>query len=332
MTNVLLTGAGGAVIPGLIEHLRSSGYRVFAADMDRYAVGLYFADQGFVIPAGASHDFLPVLREICLQNEINVVVPLVDEELLSASALESDGVIVLLPRQEFVSVCLDKYLLMQHLEAANIPAPNTRLAGTGLETLTFPLVIKPRRGRGSRGLGIVKSEKELELFLKNSAYSAEDLIVQEYIDGTEFTVSVVVWRDGEVQAVVPKEVVLKRGITHLAVTRRSSEIERVCHEIQEKLRADGPFNVQLRINRNTGKATTFEINPRFSTTISLTIAAGVDELGGLIIQAMEGKEKYRFGNWKESVFLLRRTLDTFIDETDFHNRHPVYGLVERGLQ
>lgn len=329
MTTVLLTGAGGAAVPGLIERLRNSGYRVFAADMDQYAVGLYLAHRGFVIPAGTSPDFLPVLRDICLRHAVDVVVPLVDEELLSALELEKDGIIVLLPRREFVSVCLDKLLLIQRLEAADIPVPNTRPAESGVGSLTFPLVIKPRRGRGSRGLGIVESEEELESFLDASSYSTnKELLLQEYIEGTEFTVSVVVWRDGEVQAVVPKEIILKRGITHLAVTRRSPEIERVCRRIQENLQADGPFNVQLKVDRHTGKAIPFEINPRFSTTISLTIAAGVDELEGLIIQATRGKDKYQFEGWKEGVVLLRRTLDTFIDESAFHERRPVNGLIE----
>lgn len=323
MTTVLLTGAGGAAVPGLIEKLRSRGYRVLAADMDPYAPGLYLADLGFVIPAGVSSDFLPVMRTICQRESVDVIVPLVDEELLASLELENDGFTVILPNSNFVRICLDKFLLMQNLDEVGISIPRTLLATAELKEIDFPLVVKPRKGRGSRGLGIVNSKEELESFLSLSPYAANELILQEYINGPEFTVSVVVWRDGDVQAVVPKRIISKRGITNLAVTQYDSDIEKLCCEIQKRLRADGPFNVQLRINQNTGKPVLFEINPRFSTTVSLTIAAGINELEGLIIQAVGGKEKFQFGDWKEGVVLLRRYLDLFIDETTFKSSQPI---------
>jgi carbamoyl-phosphate synthase large subunit len=143
-------------------------------------------------------------------------------------------------------------------------------------------------------------------------------------------VSVVVWRDGEVQAVVPKEIIVKKGITHLAVSRRNAKIDTLCRTIQHRLRADGPFNVQLRLDEKTGEALPFEINPRFSTTISLTIASGIDELEGLIIQALGGREKYTFGEWKEGVVLLRQTMDEFLEESLFQRHHPIDARSLRG--
>lgn len=320
MITILLTGGGGAAIPGLIERLRHQEYRVVAADMDPYAVGLYLADQGYVIPAGKSPDFLSAIRHICRKEQVHVLVPLVDEELLAALELEKDNITVLLPRSEFVSVCLDKFLLMQDLQAAGIRIPTTRLASQWDTTMPFPLLLKPRTGRGSRGVHIVNSPQEMERVLSKSEYHADALIVQEYIVGTEYTVSVVVWRDGEVQAVVPKEIVCKQGITRIAVTRRNCDIEKLCLAIQDNCHADGPFNVQLRIDQQSGQPIPFEINPRFSTTVSLTTAAGVDELGGLISQAVKGKDPEYFEDWQAGVVLLRRTLDIFIDESTFRER------------
>lgn len=321
MTTVLLTAAGGAAIPGLIKHLKSNyGFRVLAADMDGHAVGLYYADKGFVIPGANSPDFLPAIRYICKNENVNVFIPLVDEELVVSLELEKEGIPVLTPLKKFVESCLDKFVLMNELRAAKISIPYTRLGCDDLKGVNYPAVVKPRTGRGSRGVGIVHSEIEMAHFLKASSFLPEQLIVQDCIDGTEFTVSVTVWRDGNVQAVVPKEVICKKGITHLAVTRHNHQIDSLCRDIQERLRADGPFNVQLRLDKSTGLPLPFEINPRFSTTISLTIAAGVDELGGLIKQAAGQDDSQIKNDWREGVVLLRRTLDEFVDETDFNNR------------
>lgn len=329
MSTVLLTGAGGAALPGLIQRLRRSGYRVLAADMDVYAVGLYLAEAGFVIPPGESPEFLPVLRQICRQHRVDVVVPLVDEELLCALELEREGVTVMLPRREFVATCLDKFQLMQQLQAVEISVPETRLVSTGLGRIEFPILVKPRKGRGSRGLGVLSSEGELLSFLESSPYHHEELLLQTYIEGPEFTVSVVVWRDGEVQAVVPKEIIFKKGITRFAVTRRNVEIEKLCRQLQARLHADGPFNVQLRLDPNTGEPLPFEINPRFSSTVSLTIAAGIDEVGGLIAQAVGQDAKDQFTQWREGVVLLRRTLDEFVEESYFRDR-PITRLSAMG--
>ena len=330
MTTVLITGAGGAAIPGLINRLRTDGYRVLAADMDRHAVGLFLADAGFIIPPGGAPDFVPTLRRICREEKVEVVVPLVDEELTALWDLAGDGVHIMLPRREFITLCLDKYALAQRLAGCGIRAPRTRLAREGVNgRMPFPLVVKPRTGRGSRGVELLESNEALRSYLGGSPYGEDKLILQEYISGPEFTVSVVAWRGGEVQAVVPKEVISKRGITRLAVTRRNDRIDRLCRDIQSRLRADGPFNVQLRIDEKSGEPVPFEINPRFSTTVSLTIAAGIDELGGLIRQAVSGSNSCRFAQWREGVVLIRQTLDEFVAESDFNARNDHIRGVQR---
>jgi carbamoyl-phosphate synthase large subunit len=290
--------------------------------MDRHAVGLFLADAGFIIPPGGAPDFVPTLRRICREEKVEVVVPLVDEELTAVWELADDGVHIMLPRREFITLCLDKYALAQRLDGCDIRAPRTRLASEGVDAaMRFPLVVKPRTGRGSRGVELLESKEALRSYLGVSPYGEDELILQEYISGPEFTVSVVAWRDGEVQAVVPKEVISKRGITRLAVTRRNDGIDRLCRDIQSRLRADGPFNVQLRIDESSGEPVPFEINPRFSTTVSLTIAAGVDEVGVLIRQAVSGSNSSHFAQWSEGVVLIRQTLDEFVAESEFQTRN-----------
>ena len=317
MKTVLLTGAGGAPSPGLIRHLKQSGFRVLAADMDKFAPGLFIADKGFIIPAGKSPDFLNAMRNICNNESVDVIIPGVDEELIPVLELENEGISILLPQLDFVKLCLDKYLLMQCMKSKDISVPETRLATQGAGDLQFPVIVKPRIGRGSRHIKIVSSENDLKDCINSLPYSPEQILLQEYIDGQEFTVSVIVWRDGLVQAVVPKEIILKKGITYLAVTRYNQFIENMAKEIQEKMKANGPFNLQLKIDKNSQQPVPFEINPRFSTTISLTIASGIDELTGLINQAIGDTKNHFFGEWQEGTVLLRQTYDQFITEEDY---------------
>lgn len=320
---VLITGAGGAAAPWLVRNFRAKGVQVFMADMDAYAAGLYLADKGFVVPPGLSKDFVPVVRDICRHEGIDVLIPLVDEELIPLADADLGDTRVLLPRLPFVSLCLDKYELMQQMRAQGLDVPATRLASEGPGDLRYPLIMKPRTGRGSRGLHRVQTKAELDGILADPSCNPGEYLLQEQAQGVEFTVSVVAWRDGAVQAVVPKEIICKRGITKLAVTRSNKAIEEACAEIQHVLNADGPFNVQLILEAGTERVMVFEINPRFSTTTTLTAEAGVDEMYGLFLQALQGPQGFEFGPWREGVVLVARTMDQFMSEHDFLQARPI---------
>ncbi len=312
---VVVTTAGSAPTSGTILHLRRLGYRVVATDIDSTAPGLYLADACRLVPPGTDPDFAAELRGVCAEEGASALIPLVDEELLPACGLAASGLQVLLPRREFIATCLDKYALMRRLAAAGLPVPATALASEWEGVPQTPVVVKPRSGRGSRGVAVCHTPGDLSRLLASGTHAPEELLVQERVAGTEFTVSVVVWRDGRVQAVVPKEVVLKRGVTKFAVTRRAERVARVCRDVQRELRADGPFNVQLALDA-AGEPRIFEINPRFSSTAPLTTAAGVDEVGGLLTQAVCGGPRLA-DEWREGVVMVRRWTDDFIDEEAF---------------
>lgn len=324
-STVLVTTAGSPATSGTILRIRELGYRVVATDIDPAAPGLYLADRGCLVPPGDDEDFLPRLRKVCRREGARAVVPLVDEELASVGGLEEEGISVLLPRPPFVSVCLDKYALMRRLESAGIGVPATRTLAEGPEGLRYPLIVKPRSGRGSRGVAAVRSPAELDRLLRDTPYPPDRLLLQERLSGTEFTVSVVVWRDGEPQAVVPKEVILKRGVTRFAVTRRAPGVQDLCRRIQHELGADGPFNVQLALD-DAGRPRVFEINPRFSSTTALTLAAGVDEVGGLLGQALFGAPPLK-DEWRPGLTMVRHSSEAFLEEEEFasHGLRPAAG-------
>ena len=319
---VLLTGAGGPAIAGMISVLRKWGYRIIAIDMLPFASGFYLADRAYVVPAGNAPDFLARLKEICLIEKVDAVISVVDEELPHVLELEALGIAVILPRLPFVEFSLDKLRCMRELRAVGVNAPQSWMVNELPPDVPYPLFVKPRVGRGSRGCGKVNSADEMKTFVAASGYTPDQLLVQTFVDGSEFTVSVIVSRNGEVQAVVPKQIISKVGVTKAAVTRRNVKVEALCMAVQKHFKADGPFNVQLVLD-NEGEPWPFEINPRFSTSTTLTNAAGADELGGLLSQSLFGRESFQFPEWQEGVVLIRQTTDQFISEAQFKNSSGV---------
>ncbi len=323
MKTVLLTGAGGPAISGMIAVIKGCGYRVIAVDMSDFSSGFYLADKAYVVPPGNSINFLIELQKICEIEHVDAVISVVDEELSKVSSLEQLGIKVLQPRLPFINFCLDKLYCMQSLHKVGLSVPETWLVSNLPQDVCYPLFIKPRVGRGSRGCGRVDSMEQLSNFLRESSYLPNQLIAQKCISGEEYTVSVVAWRDGNVQAVVPKKIVSKIGVTKIAITKINKNIENLCIKIQNEYKADGPFNVQLIVDEH-GIPWAFEINPRFSTSTTLTKAAGIDEVGGLLAQAFFGKSEHSFGDWKENIVLVRQTVDHFISEAEFYARRAKY--------
>jgi len=261
---------------------------VIAVDASPYAAGLGLADRGYIIPAAVEPSFPGVLGRIIAEEEPHCIVPLVDEEIpvvyAMVGALPPPRPLVVAPASWFCRVALDKWATSGILGRAGIPTPRAWLASQA-ERCSFPAVIKPRDGRGSRELAYLSGPDDLVSYLARASRGAESYIVQKYVAGREYTVSVVVGLGGPTLAVVPKEVIVKRGITHVGVTRVVPDIDRLCRQIQDRLQANGPFNVQLII-ADDGTPTVIEINPRYSTTVALTIAAGINEVDVVIRHAL----------------------------------------------
>jgi carbamoyl-phosphate synthase large subunit len=285
-TKVFLTGGGGSGTIAVIHALKELGYEVTTADASVHSAGLGIADRGYVIPFGVDPAFEGALRTILETERPDYVIPLVDEEIpivhrFIARAFPEMRVVA--PKLSFCEAMLDKWVMYEQLSAHGIGVARSWLASAA-EGCVYPAVVKPRVGRGSRGLAYLEGPQDLARYLAGADKPADRYVVQARALGAEYTTSVVVGLDNALLAVVPKEVVSKRGITQVGTTRRSASIDALCRSIQEKLDPRGPFNVQLMLTAND-EPIVFEINPRYSTTVALTLAAGVNEVDEVIRHA-----------------------------------------------
>ncbi len=312
---VLITGAGGA---GTIEILRTlralERYRVIAVDASPHAAGFQFADAAYTVPMASEPQFLETMTRLMEQEQPEFVIPLVDEEILIVHDLAARyGAKVVGPTAAFCRCCLDKWEMALALTAEGIPAAPTWLATEPAE-IEYPAVIKPRKGRGSRGVAYLDNAADLQRYLSAVPRPATEYLVQRRLYGREYTISVVVALGGPVLAVVPKEVLVKRGITQVGVTRAVPAIEALCRHIQERLHADGPFNVQLIMDAE-GIPRIIEINPRYSTTVALTIAAGIHEVDVVIRHALgEVVEPLTF---QPNLLMVRSAAHCYLPEEEW---------------
>lgn len=319
MATVLVTGAGGASGVGAVRSLQAeTDHEVVGVDADRAAAGIRLADAGTAVPLAADDDWPAAVAAAVDEFDVDVVVPTVDEELAELPRLRealSDTPIVA-PRQPVVDAALDKYELHQWLADAGHDLPATWLASEAdrIDGDAYPVVVKPRRGRGSRGVRRVADESALHDHLAQTARDPDDLLVQTHLGGPEYTTSVVGTRDGRLLSVVPKEAVEKDGSTVLGATRRAPAVAASCRAIFETLDPEGPVNVQQVLD-DEGVPRTIEINPRFSSTSCLTVAAGVDEFDLLVRDAL-GESVAAVDDYVADRYIIRYDDHVFADDLD----------------
>lgn len=95
------------------------------------------------------------------------------------------------------ALAMDKDLSKQLMAAAGVPVPHgaklVKGMNTSLETIDaeLPVVVKPCCGGSSVGVSIARSEQEYEMALKEAFSYETEIIVEEYIEGREFSVGIV---------------------------------------------------------------------------------------------------------------------------------------------
>ena len=103
------------------------------------------------------------------------------------------------------ALAMDKGLSRKLMQSAGVPMPRGAKLVRGMETgldglgLACPVVVKPCCGGSSVGVSIAHSQEEYEAALKEAFFYEEEVIVEEYVAGREFSVGVV---DGEALPVI----------------------------------------------------------------------------------------------------------------------------------
>jgi carbamoyl-phosphate synthase large subunit len=289
-TSVLITGAGGPAAIAVIRSLRADpSVGVLAADMDSWAAGLYQVPSAArtLIPPGPAPEFAEILLARCLSLGADIVIPTVDSELqplaAARNAFAQAGIQLMLPSDFSLARTLDKLALARAC-AGVVRVPRTELLDEFVnpDSWTYPVVVKPRTGSGSRDITAVMSAQEL----KNLEPSA-DFIVQDYLPGEEYSIDVLADAAGRVVAAVPRvRARVDGGVSVAGRTLHERELERFGSTVASQLDLTYISNVQVRRDHE-GRPALLEVNPRAPGSLALTIASGVD-MPRMALSALRG--------------------------------------------
>ncbi len=298
------SGAGAPGFAGIVKCLKQRNLcEIYAGDCEAGVYGSSLADYFFVVPKSNHPDYIHSIAKICIENKIDVVLPITTQELILLAKNEAEfqkiGVKVIISDLDNLTIANNKGLLHQFSQSIDIPIPEGEVTSNKIQWETTVdnlqkrheiLCFKPVLGNGSRGFGIISKEVNHQ-FLTNkpSTFSLlkEEwnlrlqenfeipLLVTEFLPGTEYSVDLVC-RDGAVLICIPRtRDKMIGGISVAGKIIEDTDIINQSKKLAESLKLNGPIGMQWRRDRN-GIAKLLEINPRLQGTTSSILLAGVN--------------------------------------------------------
>jgi carbamoyl-phosphate synthase large subunit len=270
MTAVLFTCAGQRV--DIVTAFKRAGARTIATDVNRLAPALYHADVHAFVPRIDDPEYVPTLRALTHEHDVKLIVPLTDlDHGVLSRAKDEVGTLVLLPAPPVVDALADKWLAHLLFVERGIGSPPTWLPEDLPADVEFPVLVKARKGFGSRGIYRCEDTRELEFFLD---YTREDSMVQCVCRGEEFSIDVFCDLDSRCLNAVPRTMIESKGGESIkGMTIADQELIEVGRHVSETLGLVGPANIQC-FREPDGSHRVTDINPRFGGAFPLPTAAG----------------------------------------------------------
>lgn len=304
-TSIIRSGAGCLSTGALTTRLRKERVRVIGLDCNPMSAGLHLADTGYVVPRGDEPGFLDEVVRICETEKPDAMISGPEEELLVLSKnkdmLEERGVLLLCPDFDTVKVCADKLETHHKLSSYAVPTPRIYQ----IEEAKFPCIIKPRFGRGGRDIYKANDREELAFFLPKVSQP----VVQEFVEGTEYTVDVFADLAGNPLSIVPRvRLQVESGISVKGVTVFDEEIISYCRQIAESLKLIGPSCIQCL--KTDERLVFIEINTRFGGGSALSMEADPTIVPNLVRMARREPPVPSRG-FKQGLVMLRYYNEVF---------------------
>lgn len=281
--NILVSGVAGDIGFGLGRILREWSLfdKLYGIDILKDHAGSLIFDFTDVAPRADSYAYIDWVIDYVKIHNIEIFVPTSEAEILQVSrniTVFNSVCRVLINGSRLIEKSLDKNETLNYLENCGVDVPKHGLVEPAFKPTRYPIIVKPRRGQGSKGLLKVSNAAQ---FYK----IGEDYVWQEYLEPNdeEYTCAVYVSKALKSRILLLKRV-LVGGITGRAIVVNNIEIEKYVKKIIAAWNVAGLYNIQLRLTKDGPKL--FEINPRISSTVVFRDKLGFKDFKWWVLETL----------------------------------------------
>ena len=303
---------GGSRLVGLMERFHAAakllgvGLEIMSLEDHRpwHAVGVSGLARIVSAPLFSDPGFGGFLLDVSAREGVDVIVPCIDKATVALAQaqprLEAAGVLALCCGTEVCDGMADK---------AKADAIFRRLGLRVPPAGTFPLLAKPRFGASSRGIVLLRDREELEFWSRRNR--AEDFVLQQCIEGVEYSVDAYVAGSGRMLGAVSRvREVVSGGEAMITRTEHCAEVESMTERLLAWDRWLGPVTVQAMYDG--AKAWILECNPRFGSGVTCSIEAGLAVPEWILRERLALPLPEEPLRWRDGLCMTRSRRDHFL--------------------
>jgi carbamoyl-phosphate synthase large subunit len=267
---ILLTGAGKRYD---IVSCFAALTKTLVADPSPLAPAQYAAQTRVAVPRMDDPDYVPALSALCEEHGVGAVLPLTDLDIeILALALEQGRLPALVASSEVARATYDKYETHLLLGRLGFPSPPTALPEEDLDALSYPVMVKPRRGSGARSIHLAHDAAQARFFID---YVQEPTMVQRAMNGPELSIDCLGDRDGRCLNAIPRTMLESRGGESIkGQVIHDEELIDLGRRVMEALRVAGPATIQVFRDPEIGLGIT-DVNARFGGAFPAPVYAAL---------------------------------------------------------
>lgn len=220
-----------------IKKAKEQGIYVIALDGNPKAEGFAYADEAIEVDISDRDKVCDIIKEIA--PDFTITVPI--GRYLSTTGYVNEKFGLKGIKYNATELSVDKYLFHKCLQENGLRSIGLKLVNKNTDrtelVITYPAIMKPRFGSGSRDVFYIENDSDLEAAYRAALEIEEDFVLEEMVQGIEYGVDGAVI-DGKLEITLlrKKQVTplpVRQAIGYIAVVKKGNEI--IYHRIQEKL-------------------------------------------------------------------------------------------------
>lgn len=268
---VLVTGIGGNVGQGILRILRQNfpTFHLIGTDIASLTAGHHFCDAFYRVPYSYNPSYAEIMQQICHRERVDLVIPSTDFEVFYLGQMAGELPQLIASSPETARIFIDKLETFHAFQRAGLPFARSWFPRE-YQGECQQIIVKPREGRGSRGLHFNPPEP--------TAFD-ETFMVQELLTGSEITTAFYVKAGKRLHGTMTFDRSLASGMTERCqITHAHDEaLTPLIAGMVSHFDLHGPCNVQSIVTAN-GEIVPFEVNCRYSGTSSIRAQLGFPDV------------------------------------------------------
>lgn len=308
--NILILSAGRRVelLEIFKKSLKKNGLiKIFTADSyPNFSPACKINKYSFKLPKCGEKRYTKELLKKCIENNICVVIPTIDDELLILASkkkiFEKHNINLIISDLKLVKKSSNKLLTENIFKDLNIKYPKVY----DVNNLRFPCINKPIKGSSSKNITILKSFKDLSLNLVENKKNYFSKFIRGY---TEFTADLYFNKKNKLKALSVRERLDVRNGEVIKSKTNVSLTNKIFKYFEKIDGAIGPLTIQFFYNKKNKDIYGIEINPRLAGGCTLSYYAGMNFPKLVVNEYIFNESISKIFKIKKNLLLLRYDKD-----------------------